>query len=101
MGSISRQFKIGRNILKKQKHHKHDPQISVLIREFALSEFRKSVKGAKGGDANAALAKEFEQICEALKSEDLLNRQNVANLIQSAGDALSEAKEQYIHRLIY
>ena len=83
------------------KENKNDPQISVLIREFALSEFRKSVKGAKGGDANAALAKEFEQICEALKSEDLLNRQNVANLIQSAGDALSEAKEQYIHRLIY
>ena len=83
------------------KENKNDPQISVLIREFALSEFRKSIKSAKGGDANAALAKEFEQICEALKSEDLLNRQNVANLIQSAGDALSEAKEQYIHRLIY
>ena len=83
------------------KENKNDPQISVLIREFALSEFRKSVKGAKNGDANAALAKEFEQICEALKGEDLLNRQNVANLIQSAGDALSEAKEQYIHRLIY
>ena len=83
------------------KENKNDPQISVLIREFALSEFRKSVKGAKNGDANAALAKEFEQICEALKGEGLLNRQNVANLIQSAGDALSEAKEQYIHRLIY
>ena len=83
------------------KENKNDPQISVLIREFALSEFRKSIKSAKGGDANAALAKEFEQICKALKSEDLLNRQNVANLIQSAGDALSEAKEQYIHRLIY
>lgn len=83
------------------KENKNDPQISVLIREFALSEFRKSVKGAKGDDANAALVKEFEQICEALKSEELLNRQNVANLIQSAGDALSEAKEQYIHRLIY
>ena len=43
-----------------------------MIREFALSEFRKSVKGAKNGDANAALAKEFEQICEALKELDIV-----------------------------
>lgn len=81
---------------------KNNPQILVLIRELALDLGKKKFKDIRDQNAlNSELLATFGQMCEILKSEDLLNSKSVSNLIDGLIDAATESKEQFLYKLIY
>lgn len=84
------------------QENKDNPQILVLIRELAFDLSKKKFKELKSDqELNEEVSNTFGQMCEILRSENLLNSKSVANLIDGITSAASESKEQFLYKLIY
>lgn len=84
------------------QENKDNPQILVLIRELSFDLSRKKFKDIKDEqELNQEVSRTFAQMCEILKSQNLLNSKSVANLIDGITSAASESKEQFLYKLIY
>ncbi|QCD53486.1 hypothetical protein [Campylobacter sp. RM16192] len=82
--------------------NKDNPQILVLIRELAFDLGKKKFKDIKcQKELNQELLHTFSDMCQILKSENLLNPKSISNLIDGLIDASTESKEQFLYRLIY
>lgn len=85
--------------LTKLDENQDNPQILTLVRELAF-EFGKA-KFSQIGMQNEAVVQVFSEICNMLKSKNLLNPSSAANVLDALADALTEPKEQNLYRLIY
>lgn len=84
------------------QENKDNPQILVLIRELAFDLGRKKFKEINNPtELNDTVSKTFADMCEILRSENLLNPKSVANLIEGITSAATESKEQFLYKLIY